>query len=170
MLAKLLFKKIDLLQDLPSFIDYKFKLATICTLGASFLVHILEKYVFSDVDFLISLGIVIAMDTVLGFWKHWKSKTVSSQGFSKFISKFVIYGFALVLTHTLTNFTINGVPNSLFGWIDTVIYSAIMVREAISIFENIGAINNNILPSFILKRLKQFDEKGNFMGNDTDSK
>ena len=49
-----------------------------------------------------------------------------------------------------------------FGWFDDLAYSAIVVREAISIIENIGAINNNLLPPWILKRLRQFDSTGKY--------
>jgi hypothetical protein len=36
------------------------------------------------------------------------------------------------------------------------------VREGISIVEKIGALKPNLLPVWILKRLKHFDENGKF--------
>jgi hypothetical protein len=41
-------------------------------------------------------------------------------------------------------------------------YAALLVRESISIIENIGAIKPDLLPKWILKRLKSFDDKGQF--------
>ena len=37
-----------------------------------------------------------------------------------------------------------------------------MVREAISIVENIGEIKPDLLPAWVLSRLKKFDESGQF--------
>lgn len=122
--------------------------------------NILEKYIFKDWEFLAFLIVLIMVDTALGIYKHWKMKTVSSKGFSQLFEKILIYTAALVVTHVMTNFMVSGEPNALFGWVDRLIYGAIMVREAISIFENIGAINSRLLPIWILKRLKQFDETG----------
>lgn len=120
-----------------------------------------EKYVFNDWQFLVFLVVVVGVDTVLGFWKNWRYHTLSSAGFSKLFTKILIYGSVLVLTHVLTRFTIGGEANTIFSWFDTVMYSAIMVREAISIVEKVGAISPGILPRWILKRLQAFDNSGN---------
>lgn len=120
-----------------------------------------EKYLFNDWDFLGFLMIIIAIDTIFGLWKYYALKQLSSKGFSQFFSKCFIYLGVLILTHVLMNFTIKSKTNVLFSWLDSIIYSAIIVREAISILENITAINPNILPTYILKRFKQFDDSGN---------
>ncbi len=128
-----------------------------------------EKYLFSDWEFLKFLLLIVGLDTCLGIWSNYKAHTISSRGFSKLFTKCIIYFSLLILTNLLTKYCVDGVQNSLFNWLDNVIYCAIIVREAISVLEHMTAISPGILPSWILKRLKQFDESGNLkdLTNDT---
>ena len=43
-----------------------------------------------------------------------------------------------------------------------IIYAALLIREAISIFENAGKISKKLVPVFILNRFKGFNETGDF--------
>lgn len=130
-------------------------------LPLTFLTHIFEKYVFNDWQFLIALVVVVAVDTLLGLVYHFKSGTISNEGFSKLFIKFILYSCVLILSHVLVSFKINGSENVFFNWVDDALYSAIMLREAISILEKTARISPGLLPKWILKRLKQFDESGN---------
>jgi toxin secretion/phage lysis holin len=105
---------------------------------------------------------MIAIDTMLGIWKAWKYSVLSSSRFGGMIIKSVLYAFFLIVVHNLTNFSTNELTKSLFLWVEELCYAALLVREAISIVENIGAIKPDLLPKWILKRLKSFDEKGQF--------
>lgn len=116
-----------------------------------------EKYVYSDWEFLKFLFVVITVDTILGLVKAFVQKQVSSKGFSMVLKKIIIYTSALITTSALVKFTVAGAPQVAFGFLNNVVFSAIMVREAISIFENIGEIDPNVLPSWILKYLHKFD-------------
>lgn len=121
--------------------------------------NFINKYIFSDWEFLKFLFVICSVDTMLGFFKAMKHKEVSSKGFGMIFKKIIVYSSALIVTHVLMNFTINNKGQILFGWIDSMIFSAIVVREAISIFENIAAIDDSLIPNSILKYLKQFDSK-----------
>lgn len=123
----------------------------------SLLSSTLKKYVFDDVEYLKFLGVVIICDTTLGLYKAWKEHRISSKGFSMVINKFVVYSAALITTHVLEHYTIRGKTNIVFGWLDSVVFCAIMAREAISIFENISILQPGLFPKWILKRLSQFD-------------
>lgn len=124
----------------------------------------LEKYLFSDWQFIGFLGILMVIDTVLGIVKHWKNHTVSSQGFSKVFTKCLIYGALLIVVHVLTNFKVDGTVSTAFGWIDDTVYAGMLLREAISILENMAAIDSRLMFPGILKRLQQFDsESGKFI-------
>jgi len=131
-------------------------------LPLSVLKQLFEKYLFSDWDFLYFLCIIVAIDTFFGVWKHYKLRTLSSKGFADFFTKIIVYFGFLVVCNIMVHYTISGQQNMYFGWFDDLAYSAIVVREAISIIENIGAINNNLLPPWILKRLRQFDSTGKY--------
>ena len=128
-------------------------------LPASFLISLFEKYIFNDWQFLGFLAVIIMIDTITGFAKHVKAKTISSNGFGKLFTKFIIYSCTLVMTHVVSAFTVGGEVSVVFEWFDNLVYSGIILREAISILENIAMINNTLVPSWILKRLKEFDSE-----------
>lgn len=125
-------------------------------------VHYIEKYLFADWQFIGSLVVLVVLDTLTGIWKHWTHNTISSRGFGKFCKKLILYGCVLIVTHTLISFRVQGQPNTVFGWIDTIVYSAIIVREALSVFENVAAIYPDLLPKWLLKKLKDFDATGKY--------
>lgn len=117
----------------------------------------IEKYVYNDWEFLNFLFVLITVDTLLGLIKAIVKKQVSSKGFGMVLKKIIIYTSALITTSALVKFTVSGAPQAVFGFLNNVVFSAIMVREAISIFENIGEIDPNVLPNWILKYLHKFD-------------
>jgi hypothetical protein len=147
----------------------KLKSCYVLTLGLllnSFLPSVIEfiqKYIFADVDIAIFIAILITLDTGLGVWKGLKYNRFSSFRFNDVIEKVVLYGIFLIFVHICTHF--NEGKSWLSDWFDTVGYSIVIVREGISLIENIGAIRPNILPAWILKRLKDFDEKGKFISS-----
>jgi hypothetical protein len=49
--------------------------------------------------------------------------------------------------------------------VEDLCYAALVVREAISIIENLGVIKPGLIPLWILKRLKQYDNEGTFKGD-----
>lgn len=135
------------------------------TLVISFLktlLDVVEVHLFSDWDFLISMLIMVHLDTLLGIWKSAKFKQVSSRGFAGYFEKLIMYFVFLIATHQLFSFPIEGKPNVLFGWIKNLSYTLIMVREAISLVENIGVIRPGLINPNILSYLKKFDASGKF--------
>lgn len=121
-----------------------------------------DTYIFSDWQFVFFLIVMIIVDTILGTYKAWKNKNLESRAYARLFEKIVLYGAILITTNVLINFPIKGVATGLFDWVDDVLYCAIMVREAISIFENVGEIRPSLLSNRILSRLKKFDESGEF--------
>jgi phage-related holin len=101
----------------------------------------------------IALMSMVLMDTGLGFLKHLKLKTVSSSGFSGFMIKLLLYWCILKVGNWLSL-----IP--FFGMSGDVIICGMMVREAISIAENIEVIRPGTFPQWIVKRLKDFDDDG----------
>lgn len=124
--------------------------------------ELIEKYVYSDWDFFKFFFPLIIMDTVLGVAKNWKYGTLSSKAWGKIFWKLFSYGFILILAHIMTHFTIDNQVVIMFSWFDEAIYSALMIKEGISILENLGAINENLVPTWLLNKLKYFDANGKF--------
>ena len=116
-----------------------------------------NEYVFSDWDYLRFLFVIMAVDTLLGLYKAILAKDISSKGYGMVIKKIIVYSAALIATNVLVKFTINGATQIAFGWMNSVVYSAIIAREAISIFENIAVIDPKAMPKRLLKYLKDFD-------------
>lgn len=143
----------------------KLKITLIGGLITAPIVELFEKYVFNDWQFAIYLSILIVVDTFLGVWKSWKMRNISSTGFARLFTKVIIYFFFLVVTHVATHFQ-DGVANEIFAWFDTIAYSAIVVREIISIIEKMGAISPNLIPKWLLAKLQQFDNTGKFKKDD----
>ncbi len=137
---------------------YTFTLAVVFTPMLEFL----EKYAFCDWEFLRFLVILMVFDTITGIIKYWKHKQISSSAFGRILMKIISYMSVLILAHVLSHFTIEGESIGLFSWADNLAYSALLVKEAISILENLGAINPKWVPTWLLKRLKEFDTNGQF--------
>ncbi len=116
-----------------------------------------NKYIFDDWEFLKFLFVICSVDTCLGVLKAIKQKQVSSKGFGMVFNKLITYSAALICTHVLVHFTVEHKSYIVFSWMDSVIYSAIIVREALSIFENISYLQPGVFSASILKYLHQFD-------------
>ena len=101
---------------------------------------IVNVYLFSDWEFMISLLIITHIDTVLGVWLAVRNQQVSSRGFAGYFHKHIIYALFLIMCHVLTHLKIDGKEVAFFNWVNNMFYIAILVREAISILEKVGAI------------------------------
>lgn len=127
----------------------------------------LESYMFCDWEFVRFLAILVAGDTFLGFIKAWKDHKLHSRGFAQIFLKLISYMSILILTHVLTHYKVHGDPSKIFIWFDDMAYAAMIVREAISILENIAGIYPQAVPGWLLKRLKEFDLKGKIKTDET---
>lgn len=121
------------------------------------------KYLFQDWEFAKWIAVAVAIDTVLGVWKHFIHKDASSESFfSRFTRKIVIYIFLLILSNFASHATINGNVVGPMQWIGTYLCVFIMVREIFSIVENIQAIYP-IFPKNFVKRMKDFNDSGEYI-------
>ncbi len=124
--------------------------------------HYTEQYIFNDWQFLNFLIVLVIVDTVLGFYKAYKTRTLGIRMVHLLFQKIIIYICFLVVAHIVSHFTIAGEKNNFFTWFNSFAYSAIIIRESISVLENMGAIRAGLIPSWILKKLKQYDKDGYF--------
>lgn len=120
----------------------------------------LQKYIFADMEFLKWLVVLISLDTLLGLGGAICRKTVDRERFGDILVKIVVYGSCLIVGHVLENFTVSGEPIQGGHYMKVLIYCSILIKEAISIFNNLGKISKNLVPIAILKRLKAFDDSG----------
>lgn len=125
------------------------------------LIALIQTYIFADWEFMKFLLVLVAIDTLLSLYRHYNSKTVNSKRFAIIIPKLIGYFLLLILSHVIVHFTVEGEQNSLFAWFQTFCYSAIIVRESLSILEHFSLLFPSIVPKTILKRLRTI-EKGGF--------
>ena len=123
------------------------------------LLEVIEKYVFGDWEFVKFLVVAMALDTVLGFVKHWIRKDISSKAWGMISRKVVIYAAVLILAHIMCNFKIGNQVVESFIWFRYFACSALMVREAISIIENIEEISPGFFPAWVIKKLSGFNNE-----------
>ena len=143
------------------------KLPLICvvSLPMSIMAEV-AKYFYQDWEFAKWIGVAIAVDTILGLWKHYVQKDASSEAFfAKFGKKIAIYILLLILANVLMNITVNGSQVGPTQWIGTYICVFMVVREAFSCVENIQAIFP-IFPAAFIKRLKDFNERGEYINEE----
>jgi hypothetical protein len=128
---------------------------------APFLIFI-ERYVFSDWPFLVFLITLIALDTCLAVGHALYKWTFSPGRLAGVLVKFVVYGSVLVVGHVIENVEVSAqnIPGGTY--FKMVIYSAVLLVESTSCFKNLGKINKNLVPLFILKRFEDFNETGDF--------
>lgn len=120
----------------------------------------IEKYIFKDWEFLKFLVVLIIVDTLISWVFHLKQKDFSSKGFGMILTKIFVYGCLLIVAHVLGEYTIDGHTTTTFTWFRSLMSTALIVRESISIVENSGKINPNLVPVWVRKYLREFDENG----------
>lgn len=128
------------------------------------LIAIFEKYIFSDWQFVAFMAVLIAVDTITGVWYAFEKGDFSSNRLGGLIRKIILYVLALVSVHAATSFTVDGHENMLMEIVgialDSVIYSCFMIRELLSITENLGKLGFVFLPPWVMKRFRDFNEHG----------
>ena len=129
-------------------------------------VEFFRTYVFDDWEFVKWLAVLMAVDTALGVLKHWFTRDISSKGYGMVGKKLIVYSAVMVLAHVLSCFTVHNQPVTTLQWFGSFGCTILMVREGLSIAENIEAILPGFLPKSVVERLKDFASgKG---GNDED--
>lgn len=127
----------------------------------------LLKYVYQDWEFARWIAVAIILDTVLGMVRAFVHKDLSSDVFwAKFWKKMVGYLSLMILSNILTNYTVQGEVVGATQWMGTYLCSYMLIREAISVIEKVNAIVP-MAPTWLLERMKDFNEKGEYIHKDT---
>lgn len=151
--------KEDLSKYLRSYLG-SFMYPLLFALPISPFVNWIEKYVFHDWEFVKYLIIMICIDTAISWVYHIKEKDFSSKGFGMIFVKLFSYFALLSVGHVLSSYTVDGNASETFSWINSLICTSLLIRESISIVENVSKLNPNLVPLWLRKVLKDFDENG----------
>ena len=143
-------------------------IALIFSLPCTIAVNVLQ-YVYRDWEFAKWIAFAIFIDTTVSIVKHWLHKDISSETFwAKFAKKIFVYMVLLMTSNLLSNYTVGGHAVGSTQWIGEYLCVFMLIREAISILENVNAIMP-IVPIWLLKRLKDFNEKGEYINKNKES-
>ena len=143
------------------------RMITLLTVPVTPILGAIDKYIFGDWEFVKFLVVVMVLDTVLGLVKHIIRKDVSSKAWGMISRKVIIYAAVLVLAHVMCNFKIDGEVVESFIWFRNFACSALMVREAISIIENVEEICPGFFPAWVIKKLNGFNNETAVKENET---
>lgn len=143
-------------------LHFKTVIALIGSFPLTIGVNVLD-YFYRDWEFAKWICIAVTIDTILGVIKHFVYKDFSSEDFwTKFAKKIFIYIILLILSNILINYTVNGHVVGTTQWFGEYLCVAMLIREAVSVLENINAIYP-VLPPWILKRMKDFNDNGEYV-------
>ena len=132
-------------------------LITMIALPITPFIELFEKYVFGDWEFVKYLVVLVVIDTVLGFSKHYIKHDISSKAYGMIAKKIVSYSIVMIVAHVVATFRVGGEQIESLVWFRYFACSALMVREAISIIENLEVISPGFIPKSIVRRLSEFD-------------
>lgn len=129
-----------------------------CTIAVNLL-----QYIYRDWEFAKWIFVAVVVDTIVSLVKHWILEDLSSEEFwSKFSKKIFVYICLLIASNILNNYTVNGHVVGSTQFIGEYMCTAMLLREVFSIVEN-GCAIMPVLPKSFLKRLKDFNEKGEYI-------
>lgn len=132
-------------------------LITMIALPITPFIELFEKYVFGDWEFVKYLVVLVVIDTILGFSKHYIKHDISSKAYGMIAKKIVSYSIVMIVAHVVATFRVGGEQIESLVWFRYFACSALMVREAISIIESLEVISPGFIPKSIARRLSEFD-------------
>ena len=135
----------------------RFHTVFIIALPVNAVLNFCSVYIFSDWEFVRYLVVAMVLDTALGFIIHWRNRDLSSKAYGMIAKKLITYSAALILANVVTNFKVYGQPVDALTWFGHFVCVMLMVRETLSIIENIEDICPGFFPKSIITRLKDFD-------------
>ena len=121
------------------------------------ILEMFEKYIFGDWEFVKYLIVLVVIDTLLGFSKHYIRHDISSKAYGMIAKKLIVYSVVMIVAHVIASFTVAGEAIDSLVWFRYFCCSALMVREGISILENTNSIYPGLIPKSIVRRLSEFD-------------
>lgn len=129
-----------------------------------------ERYIYNDWKVISSIAIFVVMDTCLGLYKGWKYRKLSSKHFSRFFEKVIAYFCLLVISHHIGDYSAHQWAEPVLNTVAGSLGLGILIREAISIIENIEIIRPGTVPKYVSDKFNLFDEQGHInFGNRRDN-
>ena len=125
----------------------------------------INKYIFSDWNFIGFLLVMVILDTLTGIIRAYKLRNVFSMQLRGLFRKIIEYGIALIVTHVLCSYQGEGSQSTFVQYVipsfDSFMKFLILAAEALSINENLKAAGyRGIFPDWMQIRMKNVKETG----------
>lgn len=123
------------------------------TYGAGLLFFV-ERYVFNDWDFLISLFILVFLDTIFGCLRAIKEGRFKVRvGLSGFALKIIILACTVFAIGVIDNSRIAGESTWFQGYVDAGAFAIMLGFEGASVLKNLYALKPSPIIEYVLKKL-----------------
>lgn len=119
------------------------------------LLYFVEKYIFNDWDFLVSLTILIFLDTVFGSVRALKENTFQpfKKGIVGVATKIVVLACTVAAIGVIDNSRIGGQSSWFEGYIDAGAFAIMLAFEGVSVLKNLYFIKPTPIIGWLLKKL-----------------
>lgn len=123
-----------------------------------------EKYGFiPELGPLVGLLGMVILDTITGMWASLKLKVgLSSQKMKGMGEKIFLY---LLIAVSLSIVVHNTRVTDLASWLNAFVMTGLMMREFLSVTENVSKIRPSLVPAWVRKKLADFDDDGKLNGS-----
>jgi len=124
----------------------------------SFFIALIAHFTVEEKAFIVVIVLSVTVDTLLGSLLALKQGTFCSQKMRQPLYKIVIYGLGLGTVHAVCHFA-RMIPQSnesldfVFTYIDSLVFSYVLLRELTSIAENSNQLGVPILPPWLSKKM-----------------
>lgn len=118
------------------------------------LLYFVERYIFNDWDFLVSLSLLVLFDTCLGAVRAVKERRFSVRtGMVGFGLKVVILACTIVAIGVIDNSRIAGDSSWFKGYIDAGAFAIMLGFEGVSVLRNLYSLKPMPVIEWLLKKL-----------------
>lgn len=125
------------------------------------LMPFVERYIFDDLDFVITLAVIMFCGALFNIAVAIRRKELSSDLFVEMLTKIIAYAGLLIITHSAATYAHKEPYDLLFDLIDRSMLSGLIAWEVLTAFRNAGILGIKI-PRAVLRYLKGFDDDGSF--------
>ena len=140
---------------------YSFAFPALLSIPLSTVSLWIEKYIFSDWEFLKYLTIMVVIDTALAMIYACKKKKLSSKGYWLIGKKIFSYAVLLIIANAARNIDTSVQLDHGGLWVSSLICWSLFMREGLSILEKLSKLNIDIVPEKIMRYFKDYNNNEN---------
>jgi phage-related holin len=103
--------------------------------------------------------LLVGIDTFFGVWLGLKRKSFSSRRFGDAIKKLITYFLVMLASNAVSVHLVGDTVNYTLSWVNHAVYSLILARELLSIFEKTHLLGYFTLPKWLEEKFEAFENQ-----------